>query len=188
MAGKAEDVPEVPGVACAAAGTPSERPGLSLLSDPSRVAAVERLIASQPSSGSVQRLTGLAARLLKSPCAQVSLLAEREQVVAAAVGVPWSKNAPRTPAAESMCSITVALGRTLVVEEAAGHPWVFDLPPVTSGAVSSYLGVALTDAAGHVLGSLCVYGDQPRTWNDDDCETLTALAETVAAELEDVVA
>jgi GAF domain-containing protein len=81
----------------------------------------------------------------------------------------------------------VALGQALVVEEAAGHPWVYDLPPVTSGQVSSYLGVILTDAAGHVLGSLCVYGDQPRSWADGDCDTMTALAEVVAAELEESI-
>ena len=168
--------------------TPTERPDLRVLTDPDRVEAVERLIAAGPSSRTVQRLTGLAARLLDAPCAQISLLGVDDQLVAAAVGVPWSEDAPRTPAADSLCSVTVALGQPLVVEDAAGHPWVYDLPPVTSGAVSAYLGVVLTDAAGHVLGSLCVYGDQPRAWDDDDCETLTALAETVAAELEDVEA
>jgi GAF domain-containing protein len=164
---------------------PPTPPDLSVLTDPTRVAAVERLLAAGPATASVQRLTGLAARLLDSPCAQVSLLSADEQFLAAAVGVPWTPESPGSPAADSMCQITVALGRPLVVEEAAGHPWVYDLPPVTSGQVSSYLGVVLTDAAGNVLGSLCAYGDQPRTWDDDDCDTLTALAEVVAAELED---
>lgn len=149
------------------------------------MAAVERLIAAGPSGRAVQRLTVLTARLLDTPCAQVSLLAEREQLVAAAVGVPWSPDAPRSPAEESLCSVTVALARPLIVEDAAGHPWVYDLPPVTSGAVSSYLGVVLTDAAGYILGSLCVYGDEPRTWSDGDVDTLTAIAEAVADELED---
>ena len=72
-----------------------------------------------------------------------------------------------------------------MVEDASGHPWVHDLPPVTSGQVSSYLGVVLTDAAGHILGSLCVYGGEPRTWTDADIDTMTALAEAIADELED---
>lgn len=162
-----------------------DRPGFEVLGDPARVAAVERLIAAGPSGRAVQRLTVLAARLLDTDCAQVSLLAEREQLVAAAVGVPWSPDAPRSPAEESLCSVTVALVRPLVVEDAAGHPWVNDLPPVTSGQVSAYLGVVLTDAAGHILGSLCVYGGRPRTWTDADIDTLTAIAEAVADELED---
>ena len=156
-----------------------------MLTDPARVAAVERLIAAGATGRGVQRLTTLAARLLDTPCAQVSLLAEREQFVAAAVGVPWSPDAPRSPADESLCSVTVALARPFIVEDAAGHPWVHDLPPVTSGQVSAYLGVVLTDAAGHILGSLCVYGAEPRSWTDHDVDTLTALAEAVADELED---
>lgn len=160
------------------------RPDLTVLRDAERVAAVERLIAAGPSTRHVQRLTALAARLVGAPCAQVSLLGEGDQLVAAAVGVPWTPGAGRTPADESLCSVTVALGQPFVVEDAAGHPWVYDLPPVTSGAVSAYLGVVLTDSAGHVIGSLCAYGDQPRSWGDSDCETLTALGEAVADELE----
>ena len=165
-----------------------DRPDLSVLADPVRVAAVERLIAAGPSGRYVQRLTALAARLLDAPCAQVSLLGADDQKVAAAAGFPWSPDASRTPAADSMCSVTAALGRPFAVEDAAGHPWVYDLPPVTSGQVSSYLGVVLTDAAGQVLGSLCVFGGEPRAWQDSDCELLTALADEVADELEEAAA
>lgn len=84
-----------------------------------------------------------------------------------------------------MCSVAASLARPFVVEDAAGHPWVHDLPPVRSGTVSAYLGVVLTSAAGHVLGSLCVYGGDPRSWSDDDVHMLTAVAEAVADELED---
>lgn len=160
------------------------RPDLSVLNDPVRVAAVERLIAAGPSTRYLQRLTALAARLLDSRCAQVSLLGADDQLVAAASGSPWDEGAPRTPASESMCSVTVAIGRPFVVEDAAGHPWVYDLPPVTSGKVSAYLGVVLTDAAGQVLGSLCVFGSEPRGWADSDCEILATVADAVAEELE----
>jgi metal-dependent amidase/aminoacylase/carboxypeptidase family protein len=50
------------------------------------------------------------------------------------------------------------LARPLVVEDAAGHPWLRHLPPVTTGQVRFHLGVVLTDAPGRILGSLCVYG------------------------------
>lgn len=171
----------------AAMSAPSRdnRPDLRVLSDPERVDAVERLLSAEPSTPCLQRLTALAARLLGTCCAQVSLLTAHEQYVAAAVGVPWSADAPRTPADDSMCSVTAALARPFLVEDAAGHPWVYDLPPVTSGTVSAYLGVVLTSASGHVLGSLCVYGGDPRDWSDADVDMLTAVAEAVADELED---
>ena len=78
--------------------------------------------------------------------------------------------------------------RPFVVEAAAGHPWVSDLPPVTSGAVSAYLGVVLTDSPGNIIGSLCVYDAEPRTWDDRDVDVLTAVAEAIADELEDAAA
>lgn len=162
-----------------------ERPDLRVLRDPERVAAVERLIAAGASGRGVQRLTSLTARLMDAPCAQVSLLAESTQHVAAAVGTPWSADAPRSRAQDSMCSVTVALARPFLVEDAAGHPWVHDLPPVTSGQVSSYLGVVLTDAPGNILGSLCVYGGEPRRWTDAEVDVMTALAEAVAEQLAD---
>jgi GAF domain-containing protein len=161
------------------------RPDLRVLDDPERLAAVERVIAGGASTRCVQRLTVLAARLLGTRCAQVSLLSGSGQLVAAAVGVPWSPDAPRSPLDDSMCSVTAALALPLVVEDAAGHPWVQDLPPVVSGGVSAYLGVVLTDAPGNVLGSLCVYDGQPRPWTGADVDVLTAVAESVADELED---
>lgn len=166
---------------------PAYPPDLRVLRDPARVAAVERLIAAG-SHGCVQRLTVLSARLLGTRCAQVSLLGEHDQHVPAAVGIPWSQDDPRTPAIASMCSITVALARPFAVEDAAGHPWVSDLPPVRSGLVSAYLGVILTDSPGHILGSLCVFDSAPRRWSHHDVEVLTAVAEAVADELEDAAA
>jgi GAF domain-containing protein len=163
-----------------------DRPHLQGLGDPARVAVVERVIGAGAASRCVHRLTILSARLLGTRCAQVSLLGEHDQYVAAAVGVPWSRDDPRTPAVDSMCSVTVALARPFVVEDAAGHPWVQDLPPVTSGQVSAYLGVVLTDAPGHILGSLCVYDSEPRSWTEADVDMLTAVAESVGDELEDI--
>ena len=132
----------------------------------------------------LHRLTVVVAHLLNSPCAQVILLSSQGQVVAALVGGAAEPCPQPTPVEDSLCSVTAAHGGPLVVEDAAGHPWVHDLPPVTSGQVCSYLGAVLTDAAGHVLGSLCVYGGEPRHWSDGDIDALTVLAEAVSTELE----
>ena len=126
----------------------------------------------------------MAAQLLDAPCAQVSLLSAEGQVVAALVGAATEPSPQRTPVEDSLCSVTAAHRGPLVVEDAAGHPWVYDLPPVTSGQVCSYLGVVLDRRGGHVLGSVCVYGGTPRHWSHEDINALTVLAEAVATELE----
>ena len=162
----------------------ANRPQLDVLHEPARLAAVDKILSAGPPTRVLHRLTVVAVQLLDAPSAQVSLLSAEGQVVAALAGAA-AKPAPQpTPVEDSLCSITAAHRGPLVVEDAAGHPWVYDLPPVTSGQVCSYLGVVLTDAAGHVLGSVCVSGDTPRHWSDGDVDALTVLAEAVATELE----
>lgn len=158
-------------------------PDPAVLADPGRLAAVRRLLAQGRPPDGLTELTTLAARLLRAESAQVSLLGEDEQFVAALTG-PHASDAPQTgPRQESLCAVTVASGAPLVVPDARSHPWVADLEPVRSGAVGAYLGVVLTDKDGHALGSLCVYDPVARPWSPHDVDQLEAVADTVAAEL-----
>ena len=47
----------------------------------------------------------------------------------------------------------------------------------------AFLGVPI-EAAGALVGVLCVYDDQPSAWTEHDVDVLRELAGTVAAELE----
>jgi serine phosphatase RsbU (regulator of sigma subunit)/PAS domain-containing protein len=162
-------------------------PDLAVLSDADRLEAVAALVALGPPDARVRELTALAARLLQTPSAQLSLLGAGEQVVAALHGAELPVGARRSPLAESLCSVTAASGAALVVPSAKDHPWVSHLPPVTSGAVGSYLGAVLRDGAGHVLGSLCVYDTVPRAWTPEQVATLTAVTDAVSVALADQV-
>lgn len=159
-------------------------PDLQALQTLRRIAAVERLVAQGPVGERVEELTALAARVLRTPYSQVSLLGATEQVVAAVHGLDLRVEDRRGPLEHSLCTVTAASGEPFVVEDARSHPWVSMLPPVTAGLVGSYLGVVLTDRDGEVLGSLCVYDGAPRRWRDEDVADLTALGEAVAAELD----
>jgi len=55
---------------------------------------------------------------------------------------------------------------------------------VTSGAVGAYLGVPLVDGDGHVLGALCVFDPEPRSWAPEQVGVLGELSRAVVAELE----
>ncbi len=64
----------------------ANRPQLDVLRDPARLAAVDRILSAGPPTRVLQRLTVVAAQLLDTPCAQVSLLSAEGQVVPALVG------------------------------------------------------------------------------------------------------
>ena len=153
------------------------------LDDATRLAAVRRVVAVAPVAEGLDRLTGLAAMLLGAPYAQVSLLGD-EQVIASLTGRELDSSPTTTPRADSLCTVTVASGRPLAVTDARRDERVSGLPPVTSGAVSAYLGVPLVDSAGLTLGALCVFDEQPRTWTAQDVGVLGELAASVVAELE----
>ncbi|MDP3711296.1 MAG: SpoIIE family protein phosphatase [Mycobacteriales bacterium] len=161
-----------------------DRPDLSVLLDPARVNAVERIVLDAPGQVRVQDLTRLAAAVLGADYAQVSLLGAAEQHVAALHGAELDDSGRRSPVEASLCTVTAAFGAPLAIEDAQTHPWVSDLPPVATGAVSSYLGVLLCDQPGNVLGSLCVYGSEPREWLAGDVARLLSIAELVADELD----
>jgi PAS domain S-box-containing protein len=154
------------------------------LTSASRLAAVERLIADTAVHRRLDRLVAHAARLLGAPCAQVSLIGETEQFIAAASGFALTTDTRRGPVADSLCTVTVTSGQNLIVSDARLHPLVRHLPPVTSGAVRSYAGALLIDGDHHVLGSLCVFGPDSRDWSDQQIEQLDDVAGLVSAELD----
>ena len=75
-----------------------------------RTAAVRRLESTALGSRALQRLTGLAARLLGADAAAVSLLGDVETVVSGD-GLPTGEPGQAGPAADSLCAVALAAGR-----------------------------------------------------------------------------
>ncbi|MCW2667601.1 MAG: putative sensor protein, partial [Frankiales bacterium] len=162
---------------------PGSGPPERALSDPRRLAAVRRLMDAGPRGDHLDRLTRLAAHLLDAPYAQVSLLSE-EQYVWSVHGLEAAAADTATPAADSLCTITVQQAAPLAVEDARTDERVRRLPPVVSGTVRAYLGVPVVGSRGDVLGALCVYDDRPHVWSPQAVGILGELAISVSAELE----
>jgi signal transduction histidine kinase len=78
----------------------------------------------------------------------------------------------------------VANNQPFVVENAPENPLVCDNLAVPDLGVVAYLGVPLVTADEYVLGSLCVIDSKPRTWTEEDLESLTDIAELVMTEIE----
>ena len=91
-----------------------------VLPDAGRLAAVRRLgLLDGPADPALDRLTRLAARLLRAPVALVSLVDADRQFFASSVGLPepWA-TARQTPLTHSFCQHVVATGDVLAVDDA----------------------------------------------------------------------
>ncbi len=145
--------------------------------------AVVRLLRTAGQSPELDRLTDLAARLVGAPSAQVSLLTD-VQTIAAGSGLAESVNGSRAPLGDSLCTVASGLGGPLVIGDAANDDRVAHLPPVRSGAVGAYLGVPLTNSSDQMLGVLCVFGPEARSWSAFDVGVIEQLAGAILAQLE----
>ena len=87
------------------------------LADTARVHAAERLLAASRHDPVLDRLAALASGLLAAPHAQVSLLTD-VQTVAGGFGLPPGAVGSVGPLSASLCTVTAASGRPLVVGDA----------------------------------------------------------------------
>jgi len=151
------------------------------LGDPERVAAVHATgLFGAPAAAELDRITGMAAWLLKIPISFVSLVTADQLHFAGHSGLPAAVDEhPTVPVAFSFCQHTVTAGRTLLIGDARTNPLVCDNPLVEHMNVIAYAGIPLTDDDGHVLGALCAVDHRPREWTPQEIATLELLAERV---------
>jgi serine phosphatase RsbU (regulator of sigma subunit) len=128
-------------------------------------------------------LTALATRLIGVGRAQVSLLGS-QQWVASTAGFTLPEGARNSPLSESLCSVTVASGAPLLIQDAPNHPWVRDLPPVRDDGVRRYVGVPLVSSTGITIGALCAYDGRRAPLPEDAETTLGDLAAAIMATLQ----
>ena len=157
------------------------------LNDPARLEALRRSGAlDSPPEEAFDRLTCLAAKLLRVPVALVSLVDDRRQFFKSCAGKlpePWHTQR-QTPLSHSFCQHAVTSGRPLIISDAREHPLVKDNGALADLGVVAYAGVPLVVSGGQVLGSFCVVDDKPRQWTAEELETLTTLAASASGELE----
>jgi PAS domain S-box-containing protein len=162
---------------------PSALPDPDPLQDAERIAAAQRLLVEVPGPAAFDRLSALAARLLATGHAKVTLFTDHD-VVVGGFGLPPGVIGGRALLTGALSAIVVREGRALDIPAADQDPRVAALPAVTSGQVRAYLGAPLITASGHVVGALAVYDPVPRQWSADAAELLQQLAASVVAELE----
>ncbi|MCI2240511.1 EAL domain-containing protein [Paenibacillus sp. TRM 82003] len=127
----------------------------------------------------LQELTAVAARATGTPVAMVTLVGHEDQHVPAAVGV----GPHRLPREQGVCHHAVG-GDVVEVPDVSVDARFRDLGYVVGGdPVRFYAGAPVTDAAGRVLGTVCVLDRRPRTLTSSQRDVLRGLARAAGARL-----
>jgi len=158
---------------------------LSILRDATRLRVLaQTALLDSAAEERFDRYTRLAARLLDAPTSLLSLVDGGRQFFKSAFGLaePWA-TARETPLSHSFCKHAVASGEPLVIDDARGYEQYRENLAIRDLHVLAYLGVPLLVSGQHI-GALCVADGKPRSWSDEDRQTLRTLADALAAEIE----
>ncbi len=148
-----------------------------------RVSAVRRYdVVDDAGLETFDRVATLAARLLRAPMAQVSVLdAERNHVMGAA-GLPKSYSIERT---DAFCAAPVAAGEPVAIDDVLTDPRVAGNALLTARPdIRSYAGAPLVTADGFSIGAISVFDTEPRAFTPQDLADLEELATLVMRGLE----
>lgn len=127
------------------------------------------------------RIVSLARRALRVPIALISLVDEERQWFKAREGL----SVQETPRSLAFCDHAIRRRAVMVVEDARLDVRFRDNPLVTGEpCIRFYAGAPLITRDGQALGTVCVIDRVPRSFDEDDRETLSDLAAIVIDELE----
>jgi PAS domain S-box-containing protein len=138
-----------------------------------------------PTEEAFDRLVRLTSKVLRVPTVLFSLVDAERQFLKSCHGLPepWLSRR-ELPLSHSFCWIVVATGEPLLLSDARQHPIASGSPAIRELGAIAYAGMPLRVASGHLLGTLAVVDRQPRSWGDDEAQTLKDLADLVVGEIE----
>jgi signal transduction histidine kinase len=156
-----------------------------MITDPERIAALHRLnLLDTPPDPAFDRLTRLAARILKTPIALVTLVDSRYQFFKSQTGLAEAWASQReTPLSYTFCQHVVNTQQPVIIEDARRRPRAYDDIEIAALNVIAYAGVPLITDKEHAVGAFCVIDHQPRRWTDEDIATLIDIAGAVMTEI-----
>lgn len=152
---------------------------------PSRLRALAALDANAESSAqALDRIAGMACRVLEAPVVLVNLVgADRQRFVGC--GGPdqsWA-SVREVPLTHGFCPFALGAEEAFAFADARANPTLVANPVVEQLGVVAYAGVPLRAADGEPVGTLCAIDHEPHEWSQDDLATLADLAASAVAEL-----
>ncbi|HEX2244478.1 MAG TPA: AI-2E family transporter, partial [Gammaproteobacteria bacterium] len=134
-------------------------------------------------SGHLDRVARRVADAFDAPISLVSLIDETCQFWAGAAGLSDDLNKERkAPRETSICGHVVAAAVPFVVEDVARDPRFANNPFLRKHGIRFYAGAPLRTSSGHVIGSLCVLDNKPRSLTDRDLKLLQVIADELMGE------
>jgi serine phosphatase RsbU (regulator of sigma subunit) len=153
--------------------------------DTARLAAVRRtgLLDTGPDEA-FDRLTRLAATLLGTPFAFVTLVDDTRSFWKSRTGVDATVEAERQhPIGESFCQYVIGTDREVIVTDAASDARIWGGLSIGRMRVRAWAGFPIRSADGHVLGTFCAVDTVARDWTPHDLEVLHTLSHAAAGEI-----
>ncbi len=147
-----------------------------------RLEAVRRYgVLDTPSEGAFDRITALAARVLNTPIAIVSIVDADRIWFKSHYGIELEQ----IERENGLCASAVYNGKPWIIEDARVDPRSISNSLVAGEfGLQFYAGVPLTSHDGYNLGTLCVLDFEPRTISEEEVMTLIDLGAMVMSELE----
>jgi excisionase family DNA binding protein len=139
-----------------------------------RLAALERSgLLDTPPEEAFDRLTWLAAKTLDAPISLMAMLTPTRQWFKSRLGLDLVE----TPRSWAFCNHTILQQGVFWVEDLSADPRFAANPAVAGGeGFRFYAGAPILDREGFAMGTLCVIDNKPRTLNERETRTLSALA------------
>ncbi|MGZ6752401.1 MAG: GAF domain-containing protein, partial [Nocardioides sp.] len=153
------------------------------ITDEARVAEIgDYQVLLRPPRSDLQALVEVAAQVARVPMATINLVTDTEQHQVAAYGF----DAAVCSREDSMCNLVLHVGHPVIVPDASEDERFRHNPFVTGviGNVRFYATHQLVTPKGVVIGTLCVFDEEPRTLGLDQERALASLAERVVDLLE----
>ena len=148
----------------------------AVIADPARLAVVRATgLLDSAREEQFDRLTRLAARILKATGAYIALVDEHWHFVKSAYGVSEPFASSRDLRGHTLCHEIVRSAAPLVIADTAGDPVHRDVPTVKTFGVGAYIGIPLI-IDGQVIGALAAFDSTPHAWSAEEVQTITDLA------------
>jgi sigma-B regulation protein RsbU (phosphoserine phosphatase) len=153
--------------------------------DPARLAAVRRtgLLDTGPEEA-FDRLTRLAATLLGTPYAFVTVVDDTRSFWKSCIGVASTDLADRQNTVhQSFCQYVIGSDAELIVADARADPRTANNPSIELMGVAAWAGFPVRAANGLVLGTFCAVDTSTRQWTPHDIQVLETLSQAAAGEI-----
>lgn len=150
--------------------------------DDARIASLRDMaLLSSPREADFDRVTRIASKLFGTGIAAITLVDKERQSFKSQIGLEIAE----TPRAFSFCGHAIQSHDTFVVRDAGADRRFFDNPLVTGEPkIRFYAGEPLRNAAGFLIGTLCVIAKEPHEFSEDDQKSLQDLGRMVELALE----